>query len=82
MSLDPNFKRLSINLTAQLNMLWVLVYRATHGGLDMNEHEMLERVLSEVNRLHREMFPGFEHSLYGDDLRSFVERNDEDGNDE
>ena len=80
--MDPKFKILIVALTGQLSMLWILVYRATHGGLDMNEHEMLERVLSEVNRLHREMFPGFEHSLYGDDLRLFVEGNDEDGNDE
>jgi hypothetical protein len=71
--LDPKFKQLSVTLTGKLNMLWVLVYRATNEGLSDQELEMFKRVLHDVNVLHAEMFPGFEHALYGDDLLSLVE---------
>jgi len=60
-------------LGSTLSGLWLYMYRARTAGLTDEGYETFKRILSEVNRLHREMFPDFEHDLYSDDLISWLE---------
>lgn len=75
------FQMKSLLLGSKLAGLWLFVYQAVTLGVTQEWMDAIQRVMSEVNRLHREMFPDFEHALYSDDLLSMIE-GDEDVNDE
>jgi len=64
-------------LGSKLSGLWLFTYQALTLGVTPERMNMIRRVLSEVNQLHREMFPEFEHALYGDDLLGMIEDGDE-----
>ncbi len=70
------FNTKAAELIQKLTFLWAFAYR-TLKGFDAGSYEEFRRVLSEANRLHDEMFPDFEHSLYGDDFLSMFEDDDE-----
>jgi hypothetical protein len=71
--MDPKFKSLSIQLTGELNMLWVLMNRAQRAALTSGERILFDRTLSKVNDLHRELFPGIEGGLYDDALLNWLD---------
>ena len=60
-------------LGSKLSGLWLFVYEALTLGATPERIERIRRVLSEVNRLHGEMFPELEHGLYSDDFLSMIE---------
>ena len=60
-------------LGSKLSGLWLFTYLALTMGATPERMEIIQRVMSEVNQLHREMFPEFEHALYADDLLSMIE---------
>jgi hypothetical protein len=74
---QDQFQNKALLLGSKLSGLWLFVYQALTLGVTPERMELIERVMSEVNRLHREMFPGFEHALYSDDLLSMIEGEDE-----
>lgn len=67
------FQMKALLLGSKLSGLWLFMYQALTLGVTPKRLELIERVMSEVNQLHREMFPEFEHSLYGDDLLSMID---------
>ena len=70
---EKDFQMKALLLGSKLSGLWLFVYQALTLGVTPERMELIERVLSEVNRLHREMFPDFEHALYSDDLFSMID---------
>ena len=67
------FQMKALLLGSKLSGLWLFMYQALTLGITPERLDAIRRVMSEANRLHREMFPEFEHALYGDDLLSMVE---------
>ena len=67
------FQMKALLLGSKLSGLWLFVCQALTLGVTPERMEIITRVLREVNQLHREMFPDFEHSLYGDDLLSMID---------
>lgn len=70
---EKQFQMKALLLGSKLSGLWLFVYQALTLGVTPERMDLIERVMSEVNRLHREMFPDFEHALYSDDLISMIE---------
>ena len=70
---EKEFQMKALLLGSKLSGLWLFVYQALTLGVTPERMELIERVMSEVNRLHGEMFPEFEHALYSDDLLSMVD---------
>ena len=70
---QKEFQLKALLLGSKLQGLWLFTYQALALGMTPERQRLIERVLSEVNRLHAEMFPNFEHSLYGDDLFSMID---------
>lgn len=74
---QKQFQMKALLLGSKLSGLWLFTYQALTLGVTPERMDLIQRVMSEVNRLHREMFPDFEHALYADDLLAMLE--DEDG---
>lgn len=70
---EKQFQMKALLLGNKLSGLWLFIYQALTLGVTPERLDTIQRVMSEVNRLHREMFPDFEHALYGDDLLSMLE---------
>lgn len=68
-------------LGSKLSELWLFTHQALTQGLTPERTGLIIHILREANKLHAEMFPGFEHALYGDDYISMLEGNDESGDD-
>lgn len=68
---EKEFNLKAAQLVNKLTFLWAFVYQTKTGKSPLREE--FDRVLSEANKLHSEMFPDFEHSLYSDDFISMIE---------
>jgi len=70
---QDKFQMKALLLGSKLSGLWLFMYQALTLGVTAERLAAIERVLSEVNRLHADMFPDLEHSLYSDDFLSMLE---------
>lgn len=70
---EKEFQMKALLLGSKLSGLWLFVYQALTLGATQKRMDLIMSAMSEVNRLHAEMFPEFEHSLYGDDLISLID---------
>jgi hypothetical protein len=75
---EKKFQMKALLLGSKLSGLWLFTYQALTLGVTPERMDAIRRVLSEVNRLHTEMFPALEHSLYGDDFLLMIENVDGD----
>jgi len=73
---EKQFNRNAAELLHKLSFIWSYTYRVLN-GLPVGSREEFDRVLHEANRLHDEMFPDFERSLYGDDFLSMLDDDEE-----
>mgnify|MGYP000238690090 CR=1 FL=1 len=75
---DQEFNHKALELLEKLSGLWLLMYQIRTMGYGQKRLELIKLVVENVNRLHAEMFPDLEHSLYSDELFSIKKDYDHD----
>jgi len=70
---QPDFRMKSTILISKLQVLWWSAYQVMTVGPTPERLAGIAAQLHEVDQLHRELFPEFEHSLYSDDFMSMIE---------
>jgi hypothetical protein len=73
MSKQTQFQKKALLLGSKLSGLWLFMYQAMTLGVTPERLDTIRHKLHEVNRLHTELFPELEHSLYSDDFLSIIE---------